>query len=101
MAAPIGGCAEDRERVPPSMHSETVTYPSYSDVAGDTSLGRTIPEQVTVFVNVGAQRLQSASVGGTADRATAEKWLGTDVPTEWFLKDIRNGSNDGSRGAGT
>jgi alanine dehydrogenase len=90
MAAYISGSTEDRKRIPPSKRSEVGTYPSYFDVGRDPSLGRTSPEQVTLFVNVGTQGLQFASVGGATYRAAVEKGLGTDIPTEWFLEDIRN-----------
>jgi ornithine cyclodeaminase/alanine dehydrogenase-like protein (mu-crystallin family) len=56
------------------------------DLLLDKSLGRTDPEQITVFANNTGMGLQFAAVGAYALRRCEEAGLGQTVPTEWFLE---------------
>jgi alanine dehydrogenase len=66
---------------------------SFEDIVGlgelllDPSLGRSDPEQITVFANNTGMGLQFAAVGAfVLERAEREN-LGHEVPTEWLLEE--------------
>ena len=52
--------------------------------------GRTDKNQVTFFANSGTQGLQFASTAGYVVREAKKRGLGQQIPTEWFLQDIRD-----------
>ncbi len=52
--------------------------------------GRTSRDQVTFYRNVGNQGLQFSSVGGSVYAQAVKAGKGRDIPTEWFLQDIRD-----------
>ena len=52
--------------------------------------GRTSPEQVTFYRNVGNQGLQFSAVGGLVYTIAKERGLGYEIPTDLFLQDIRD-----------
>jgi alanine dehydrogenase len=58
-------------------------------VTGRTG-GRTSPEQITFYRNLGNQGLQFASVGGLLYEKAKAAGSARELPTEWFLQDIRD-----------
>jgi alanine dehydrogenase len=52
--------------------------------------GRTGPEQITQYRPVGNWGLQFAACGALVYRAARARGLGRELPTEWFVQDIRN-----------
>ena len=89
----IAGSEEEMRRIPepikgPSMFTRDAT--TLMDVMGQPELGRTDSDQVTAYINVGNQGLQFASVGDVVYRKALENGLGRELPTEWFLQDIRD-----------
>ena len=52
--------------------------------------GRTSRDQVTFYRNVGNQGLQFSSVGGFVYEQAVKRKVGREIPTEWFLQDIRD-----------
>ncbi len=52
--------------------------------------GRTSPRQITFFINAGTQGLQFAACAGRVYQLAKEKGVGRELPTEWFLQDIRD-----------
>jgi len=52
--------------------------------------GRTGRNQVTFFANSGTQGLQFASTAGYVVREAKRRGLGQEIPTGWFLQDIRD-----------
>ena len=64
--------------------------PDFAALIADPSLGRTSREQVTFYRNVGNQGLQFSSVGGHVYKTCIERKLGKEIPTDWFLQDIRD-----------
>lgn len=52
--------------------------------------GREHDDQITFFHNSGNQGIQFSAVGGAVYEACLEKGLGRELPTEWFLQDIRD-----------
>jgi alanine dehydrogenase len=89
----IAGSEEERKRLPPKQENTAgfaVDFPDFGDLIKDPSIGRTDDEQITFYHNVGNQGLQFSSVGGLVyEKARAAK-LGREIPTEWFLQDIRD-----------
>jgi len=65
-------------------------YPDYCDLVTGKVPGRTSGEQITFYHNLGNQGLQFSSVGGLVYRKAKAAGLGREIPTEWFLQDIRN-----------
>ncbi len=65
-------------------------WPHLADVMSGKVKGRTSPDQVTFFNNHGSQGLQFATVGGRVCQLAREKGVGQELPSEWFLQDIRD-----------
>jgi alanine dehydrogenase len=103
-AAFIGGSAEEMARIParnpqPGFGGDD---PEFADrgrgadkptiaavMAGDVP-GRERDDQVTFYRNVGNQGVQFSAVGQVVYRRAREAGLGQELPTEWFLQDIRD-----------
>jgi alanine dehydrogenase len=47
-------------------------------------------EQKTFFIYSGTQGLQFASTAGHVVREAKERGLGQEIPSNWFLQDIRD-----------
>jgi ornithine cyclodeaminase/alanine dehydrogenase-like protein (mu-crystallin family) len=64
-------------------------YPEISDLLVGRAPSRTSDRQVTLFLNNVGTGVQFAAMGYCAYRAAKEKGLGHEVPTDWFLQDIK------------
>ncbi|MEX0805409.1 MAG: ornithine cyclodeaminase family protein [Candidatus Binatia bacterium] len=85
------GQPEELARIPKSgLGIDLENFPKLVDVVGGKAKGRTSPEQVTCFINIGTQGLQFASVGGWLYHAAKAKRIGRELPTEWFVQDVRD-----------
>jgi ornithine cyclodeaminase/alanine dehydrogenase-like protein (mu-crystallin family) len=60
------------------------------DLLDGTKPGRTSDEQITYSARGNIQGLQFFAVAGVAYEACKAKGLGRELPTEWFLQDIRD-----------
>lgn len=103
-AAFIGGSDEEMKRIPeknpnPGFGGDDPEFtdrgkggdkPDFAALIEDPSLGRTSPDQITFYRNVGNQGLQFSSVGGLVYEKCVEQGLGKEIPTDWFLQDIRD-----------
>jgi alanine dehydrogenase len=103
-AAYIGGTVEEMKRIPeknpePGFGGDDPdfkdrgkggTYPDFADLVSGKAEGRTNPDQITFYRNVGNQGLQFSSVGQVVYRKVKEQGLGQEIPTDWFLQDIRD-----------
>jgi alanine dehydrogenase len=103
-AAYIGGTPEEMKRIParnpnPGFGGDDPDFtdrgkggdkPDFAALVADPSLGRTRAEQVTFYRNVGNQGLQFSAVGGLVYTICRERGLGMEIPTDWFLQDIRD-----------
>ena len=69
---------------------KSIKYPSFTDLVEGKIPGRTSDQEVTLYVNGGNQGLQFAAVGWVAYEKARELNLGHEMPTEWFLQDIRD-----------
>lgn len=64
-------------------------YPEICDILAGKVPGRTSEKQITFFLNNVGTGVQFAAIGFCAYRACKEKGLGREIPTEWFLQDIK------------
>jgi ornithine cyclodeaminase/alanine dehydrogenase-like protein (mu-crystallin family) len=65
-------------------------FPSFNDLASGRAPGRQNRNDITLYLNSGNQGLQFAAVGAAVYNRCRELGLGREVPTEWFLQDIRD-----------
>jgi alanine dehydrogenase len=88
----IAGQPEERSRIPnPAVDNYKGDYFSYfMDLRAGKAPGRTSNTQLTFFINAGTQGLQFAACAGKIYQLAKEKGVGRELPTEWFLQDIRD-----------
>jgi alanine dehydrogenase len=103
-AAFIGGSEEEMRRIPasnpePGFGGDSAEFqdrgkggdkPEFVDLLTGKCPGRTSPEQITFYRNGGNQGLQFSSVGGWVYSEAIRRKLGREIPTGWFLQDIRD-----------
>lgn len=85
------GQPEELARIPASeVKFNTEKYPTLLELLTGKAAGRVSPHQITAFINSGTQGLQFASVGGMVYRLAKERGVGRELPTEWFVQDVRD-----------
>lgn len=103
-AAYIGGTAEQMRLIPeknrePGFGGDSPEFmdrgkggdkPEFADLVTGKAAGRTSRDQVTFYRNVGNQGLQFSSVGGWIYEQALAQGRGREIPTDWFLQDIRD-----------
>ena len=91
----VAGTEEERRRLPPPKKraggtGSAFTLPDFADMVTGRAEGRTSPDQITFYRNLGNQGLQFASVGGLLYEMAMAAGSARALPTEWFLQDIRD-----------
>jgi alanine dehydrogenase len=103
-AAYIGGSPEEMARIPeknpePGFGGDSPEFsdrgkggdkPEFADLVTGKCKGRTSRDQITFYRNVGNQGLQFSAVGGWVYEMARKQGKGREIPTEWFLQDIRD-----------
>jgi len=101
-AAYVGGTNEEVARIPKSGTASTLLrsfggtgngqakVPEFTDIAAGTSAGRKSDRDITFYLNAGNQGLQFSCVGGWVYELAKKQKRGREIPTEWFLQDIRD-----------
>ena len=103
-AAYLGGTLEEMKRIPaknpqPGFGGDSPEFmdrgkggdkPDFADLVSGKCHGRTSRDQVTFYRNVGNQGLQFSSVGGFVYAQARKLGKGREIPTDWFLQDIRD-----------
>jgi alanine dehydrogenase len=103
-AAYIGGTVDEMKRLPekntqPGFGGDSPEFtdrgkggdkPDFADLVSGKVPGRTSPDQITFYRNVGNQGLQFSAVGGLVYEQAKARGMGREIPTEWFLQDIRD-----------
>jgi ornithine cyclodeaminase/alanine dehydrogenase-like protein (mu-crystallin family) len=103
-AAFLGGTVEEMKRIPaknpqPGFGGDSPEFndrgkggdkPDFADLVTGKCKGRTDRDQVTFYRNVGNQGLQFSSVGGFVYGEARRLGKGREIPTDWFLQDIRD-----------
>lgn len=85
------GQPEELARIPESkVRIDEEQFPKLVDVVNKIAPGRSSKEQITCFINIGTQGLQFASVAGRLYQLAKERKVGRELPTEWFLQDVRD-----------
>jgi alanine dehydrogenase len=103
-AAFLGGTVEEMRRIPaknpqPGFGGDSPEFadrgkggdkPDFADLVSGKCAGRTNRDQITFYRNVGNQGLQFSSVGGFVYGEARRRSKGREIPTDWFLQDIRD-----------
>lgn len=103
-AAYIGGTEDEMKRLPernpqPGFGGDSPEFddrgkggdkPEFADLISGKCKGRTNRDEVTFYRNVGNQGLQFSAVGGWVYSQAMKLGKGRELPTEWFLQDIRD-----------
>ena len=86
------GTPEEIARIPkhPISNNHFLGCTSLTDLMNDPAKGRTSPEQVTFFHNLGFLGFQFAAIAAKAWMLARDKGLGINMPTEPFLQNIRD-----------
>ncbi len=88
-----GGLAEDSARSWKHRNPDAVQFdrmPLLIDVIGGKIKLQREQQPTTCFYNVGGSGIQFAAIGRRILDLAKERGLGREVPTEWFLQDIRD-----------
>lgn len=64
-------------------------YPEIQDLLAGKAPGRKTDKQITFFLNNVGTGVQFAAMGYVAYKSCKEKGLGREIPTDWFLQDIK------------
>ncbi len=88
----VAGTPKEQKRLPPVPRKQRAgrAGPFHADVIAGHAPGRTSPEQITQYRPVGNRGLQFAARGALAYRAAKARVLGRVLPTEWFVRSIKN-----------
>jgi alanine dehydrogenase len=103
-AAYLGGSEEELKRIPqanpePGFGGDSPEFsdrgkgsdkPEFADLVSGKCQGRTSRDQITFYRNGGNQGLQFSSVGGWVYELARKHKMGREIPTEWFLQNIRD-----------
>src|SRR5690606_18691520 len=87
----VAGQSHEREAVPHLPLPRAVhELPRLPDLMAGRVTGRTSADQKTWFLNVGSIGEQFAAVAAAVYQAAVARGLGSEIPTDWFLQDIRD-----------
>lgn len=89
----VAGRPEDLAIVPLAHRSRPIPRQKlirFNDLVEGRVQGRSNNKQITSMGGGGVQGIQFASIGGLTCHLAKEKGLGRELPTDWFLQDIRN-----------
>jgi alanine dehydrogenase len=89
----VAGTEEEIRRLPPKPQAKPKIaqgWPNYCDLFYGRAKGRENDQQITFYHNFGNQGLAFSSLGGYVLRKAQQLQLGRQIPTEWFLQDVRN-----------
>lgn len=86
----VAGNEVERDRLPWKHRATTRSYPSLIDMLAEREPGRQSPEETILFINVGAQGVQFASVAGRLYELALAASTGTPMTQEIFLQDVRD-----------
>ena len=84
------GTPEQLQLIPLKGKVDMASHPHLVDIIAGRACGRTDDNQKTFFINEGTQGLQFVSAAGKAYEIAKAKGLGREIPTEWFLQNIRD-----------
>jgi len=83
------GIVEDMPGVRREKPRDWTRYPEICDLIAGKVPSRTNDKQITFFLNNVGTGVQFAAMGYCAYKAAKEKGMGHEIPSEWFLQDIK------------
>ena len=87
----VAGTKEERASVPHvDLPDDILAMPRLADVIAGVTKGRTDAKQTSFFLNVGAIGVQFEAVAALVYERARERGLGHEIPSEWFLQDVRD-----------
>ena len=87
----VAGQPEEKALIPHRpLREDILTMPTLSDLLNGKAKGRTDDRQTTWFQNLGSVGQQFEAVAAAVYRRAVESGKGMDLPTEWFLQNIRD-----------
>ncbi len=87
----VAGQPEEKSIIPRrSPRDDILSMPTMADLFTGKIQGRISDWQTTWFQNLGSVGQQFETVAAAAYRKAVESGVGMQVPTEWFLQDIRD-----------
>ncbi len=91
LGAFVTGSEEQQQRLPRATKNLRLEeWPVYTDIISGKMPGRIHRDQITHYRTIGNWGVQFSSVGALVYRKAMTAGLGRELPTEWFLQDIRN-----------
>ncbi len=91
LGAFVMGTEEQQKRLPRATRNLKLDeWPVYTDILSGKAAGRTHRDQITHYRTIGNWGIQFSSVGALVYRKARAAGLGHELPTAWFLQDIRN-----------
>jgi alanine dehydrogenase len=89
----VAGTEQEMARLPEPSETMGVTgrskYPTFTDLVAGKGV-RSSVDDITLYLNGGNQGLQFAAVGSVVYQKALESKLARELPTEWFLQNIRD-----------
>ena len=87
----VAGTNDERSSVPHvDLPEDILQMPRLADVIAGTAKGRMDAKQTSFFLNVGAIGAQFEAVAAVVYERARALGLGHEIPTEWFLQDVRD-----------
>jgi alanine dehydrogenase len=83
------GIDDDMPGVRRELPRDWSKYPEICDLIAGKAPSRTTDQQITFFLNNVGTGVQFAAMGYCAYKGAKEKGLGKEIPTDWFLQDIK------------
>jgi ornithine cyclodeaminase/alanine dehydrogenase-like protein (mu-crystallin family) len=83
------GIVEDMPGVRREKPRDWTKYPEICDIIAGKVPGRTNDKQITFFLNNVGTGVQFAAMGYCAYKAAKEQGMGHEIPSEWFMQDIK------------
>ena len=87
----VAGTTEERSKVPHvKLSDDIIGLPRLAEIIAGKAKGRTDAKQTSFFLNVGAIGAQFEAVAALVYERARELGLGHEIPTDWFLQDVRD-----------
>jgi ornithine cyclodeaminase/alanine dehydrogenase-like protein (mu-crystallin family) len=87
----VAGTPDELAQIPRvPLNPALLALPTVADVLAGKAPGRTSPEQTSFFHNQGRQGQLLAALSGVAYEAARARGVGLEIPTDWFLEDVRD-----------
>lgn len=86
----VAGRPDEKEIIPRvPLNPDLLALPSLADLLSGKAPGRTSDGQTTFFSNIGEVGTQFVAVSTQVYEAAREAGVGHEIPTEWFLENVR------------